>query len=64
MTGQVRNRLVIFALRKSIAGAGYTKHMTGVPFNEGCETRFVLTTRSDGMITIDEQIGRGFFMTI
>lgn len=42
----------------------YAKHAKGVPWNGGPETRYVLTTRSDGMITIDKEIGKGYHITI
>jgi len=45
-------------------GVDYAPHASGVPFNGGTETRYVLTTRSDGMITIDKTPGTGFHITI
>jgi len=40
----------------------YAKHASGISWNNGSETRYVLTTRSDGMITISKEIGRGLFI--
>lgn len=42
----------------------YSKHAYGIPFNGSAEKRYVLTTRSDGMITIDKSVGSGFHITI
>jgi hypothetical protein len=42
----------------------YSTHAQGVPFNGGTETRYVLSTRSDGMITIEKTLGAGFHITI
>jgi beta-lactamase superfamily II metal-dependent hydrolase len=42
----------------------YANHSIGLPWNEGPERRYVLTTRSDGMITINKQIGKGYHITI
>lgn len=42
----------------------YGKHASGVPWNGGPERRYVLTTRSDGMITILKKIGEGYHMSI
>jgi len=36
----------------------YAKHATGIPWNGGHERRYVLTTRSDGMITITKTLGQ------
>src|SRR4030042_2928941 len=35
------------------------KHASGIPWNGGSEKRYVLTTRSDGMITITKSMGKG-----
>jgi beta-lactamase superfamily II metal-dependent hydrolase len=42
----------------------YAKHASGVPWNGGPERRYILTTRSDGMIKITKQIGQGYHITI
>jgi len=42
----------------------YSKHAKGIPFNGGPEIRYVLTTRSDGMIIINKQIGDHYLITI
>lgn len=42
----------------------YTKHAIGVPWKPGSERRYALTTRSDGMITIKKEIGRGYQILI
>lgn len=42
----------------------YAKHASGVPCNGGPERRYVLTTRSDGMITITKSIGGGYHISI
>lgn len=36
----------------------YAKHASGIPCNGGPERRYVLTTRSDGMITITKTLGQ------
>jgi beta-lactamase superfamily II metal-dependent hydrolase len=36
----------------------YAKHASGIPWNGGPERRYVLTTRSDGMITITKTLGQ------
>jgi len=41
----------------------YIKHANGVLWNGGTDKRYVLTTRSDGMITIDKQMGKGYHIT-
>lgn len=41
----------------------YKKHANGVPCNGGPERRYVLTTRSDGMITIDKEIGKRYIIS-
>ena len=42
----------------------YANHAIGIPWNGGPERRYVLTTRSDGLITITKQIGSGYNITI
>ena len=42
----------------------YKRHATGVLWNGGPERRYVLTTRSDGLITINKQIGSGYHISI
>lgn len=42
----------------------YTKHANGVTWDGGPEKRYVLTTRSDGMITINKEIGKGYHISI
>lgn len=42
----------------------YSQHASGVPWNGGPERRYVLTTRSDGMITITKNIGQGYHIQI
>jgi beta-lactamase superfamily II metal-dependent hydrolase len=41
----------------------YTSHAKGVLWNGGPEKRYVLTTRNDGHINIDKNIGKGFCIT-
>lgn len=36
----------------------YAKHASGIPWNGGYERRYVLTTRSDGMITVTKILGQ------
>lgn len=51
---------VIYDTQKQL----YSQHASGVPFNGGQQTRYVLTTRSDGNIKIDVgQLG-GYQITI
>lgn len=38
----------------------YATHATGLPFNNGTQTRYVLTTRSDGNIRISKSVGSGY----
>lgn len=40
----------------------YRKHAKGIPWNGG-DTRYVLTTRKDGMITISDPPGYSFYVT-
>ncbi|GAB6146784.1 ComEC/Rec2 family competence protein [Desulfocicer niacini] len=42
----------------------YKQHAIGVPWNGGPERRYVLTTRSDGLITITKQVGLGYQISI
>lgn len=42
----------------------YKSHTLGIPWNGGPEKRYVLTTRSDGTITIKKQIGSSYHITI
>lgn len=42
----------------------YAKHAAGLPWNGGPEKRYVLTTRSDGMITIRKTVGQGYHVSI
>ena len=42
----------------------YSKHANGIPWDGGPERRYVLTTRSDGMITIEKQVGKGYHISI
>ncbi|HDY90460.1 MAG TPA: hypothetical protein ENH82_20360 [bacterium] len=42
----------------------YSKHASGVPWNGGPERRYVLTTRSDGMITIEKTLGSKYHISI
>lgn len=42
----------------------YKKHAKGLPWNNSREKRYVLTTRSDGMITITKTIGQGYHISI
>ncbi|HEX7028614.1 MAG TPA: hypothetical protein VF268_15335, partial [Gammaproteobacteria bacterium] len=42
----------------------YAKHAKGLLWNGGPEKRYVLTTRSDGMITIKKRIGEGYHVAI
>lgn len=41
----------------------YAQHASGVPWNNSDEIRYVLTTRSDGNIFINKQIGSGYKIT-
>ena len=38
----------------------YATHASGVPFNNNSDTRYVLTTRSDGSIRISKSVGSGY----
>lgn len=40
----------------------YATHASGVPFNNNAETRYVLTTRSDGTIRISKSVGSGYYI--
>jgi len=42
----------------------YAKHANGLSWNGTNEKRYVLTTRNDGSITIDKNIGEGYRVTI
>jgi beta-lactamase superfamily II metal-dependent hydrolase len=42
----------------------YTRHASGILWNGGPERRYVLTTRSDGMITIEKSVGIGYHVSI
>lgn len=42
----------------------YKQHASGVPWNGGPENRYVLTTRSDGIITITKKLGQGYHIQI
>lgn len=42
----------------------YGKHATGLPWNQGSERRYVLTTRSDGIIKISKSLGHGYHISI
>ncbi|GAI81526.1 unnamed protein product, partial [marine sediment metagenome] len=42
----------------------YAKHAIGVLFNSGPDKRYVLTTRSDGMITITKLVGEGYHIMV
>lgn len=42
----------------------YQKHASGIPWNNGETTRYVLTTRSDGMITINKALGQSAHVQI
>lgn len=42
----------------------YANHAAGLPWNGGPEKRYVLTTRSDGMITIKKTVGEGYHVSI
>jgi beta-lactamase superfamily II metal-dependent hydrolase len=42
----------------------FKQHASGVPWNGGPEKRYVLTTRSDGTITITKNIGQGLHIQI
>jgi beta-lactamase superfamily II metal-dependent hydrolase len=42
----------------------YASHASGVPFNNNSETRYVLTTRSDGSICISKSVGTGYHIQI
>lgn len=42
----------------------YAKHVSGVLWNGGPEKRYVLTTRSDGMIHIKKNFNEGYHITI
>ena len=41
----------------------YRKHSKGIPWDDG-NTRYILTTRNDGMITITDPPGYSFFVNI
>lgn len=38
----------------------YASHASGVPLNNNSETRYVITTRSDGSIRISKSVGSGY----
>lgn len=40
----------------------YAQHAKGLPWNNGIETRYVLTTRSDGMISISKRLNEAYFI--
>lgn len=42
----------------------YAKHATGLIWNGGPQRRYVLTTRSDGMILIWKKLGKGYHISI
>ncbi len=42
----------------------YAAHASGVPWEGGPQRRYVLTTRSDGMITIRKTVGQGYHISI
>lgn len=42
----------------------YKKHAKGIPWNNTQEKRYVLTTRSDGMITVSKTIGKGYYVSV
>lgn len=42
----------------------YSNHASGVLWDGGPDRRYVLTTRSDGMITIDKTLGSGYHISI
>ena len=42
----------------------YSSHAVGIPWNDGPERRYVLTTRSEGLITINKKLGAGYHITI
>ena len=42
----------------------YAKHASGVLWNGGPERRFVLTTRTDGMISITKKVNPGYHISI
>jgi hypothetical protein len=42
----------------------YAKHAIGIPWEGGPDRRYVLTTRSDGMITITKEVGAGAHISI
>ncbi len=42
----------------------YRSHASGVPWDGGPDRRYVLTTRSDGMITITKTLGEGYHIQI
>ena len=50
------------SIRYDTQQVDYTRHATGVPF-EGGSTRYVFTTRNDGMIRITEPEGYSYWVT-
>ncbi len=42
----------------------YINHASGIPWNGGTERRYVLTTRNDGHIRIEKEIGSGYHISI
>lgn len=42
----------------------YAGHVSGVIWNGGPQKRYVLTTRSDGMVTITKGVGQGYYISI
>lgn len=42
----------------------YQKHAKGISWNNGEDTRYVLTTRSDGTMTISKTVGQPYFVQV
>ncbi len=56
----ISDKEVVHETQKQI----YAKHTNGVPWNSGPDRRYVLTTRSDGMIRISKSSGSGYRIAI
>jgi beta-lactamase superfamily II metal-dependent hydrolase len=52
------------AIQYETQDVDYQQHAEGVPWNGRSESRYVLTTRCDGMITITKKVGSGYHIQI
>ena len=51
-------------IRYDTQDVDYGKHAKGLPWNNTAEKRYVLTTRSDGQITITKTIGSAYHISV